>query len=148
MSKTNAFETGLLEVIFQNVVSNAAIAALGDGLRASITAGSLYVSLHSSDPGESGSQTSSEVAYDDYARVTLARGVGAWAVSGNTADNVAEVAFPPATGGSDTARYFGVGTAATGTGNLLYSGTVTPNLAISNGITPRFAAGDLNVTED
>lgn len=50
MSATNSFETALMQHIYQN----ADIALIGDatGLRGATTAGSLYVSLHTADPGE------------------------------------------------------------------------------------------------
>ena len=60
MSKSNSFETSLLQHIFNNT----AIANVGDatGLPASATAGSLWVSLHTADPGEAGTQSTSETA--------------------------------------------------------------------------------------
>ena len=50
MSKGNTFENDLLLLVFNNT----AAALIGDasGLQPSATAGSLYVSLHTSDPGE------------------------------------------------------------------------------------------------
>jgi hypothetical protein len=61
VSKSNSFETALLSHIFEN----AAIANIGDatGVRGSTTAGSLYFSLHTSDPGEAGDQTTNEIAW-------------------------------------------------------------------------------------
>jgi hypothetical protein len=150
MSKTNAFETDLLNHIF----TNAAISDIGDasGLPAAATAGSLYISLHTADPGEAGDQTTNEVttgAYDTYARVAVARNGTQWTVSGNSATNANEIAFPAATGGSGaTVTHFGIGTSATLAGNLLYYGALTGSLAVSSGITPRFAATQLTVTED
>ena len=146
MSKSNTFETQLLQHIFQN----ADITLIGDasGVLGSATAGSLYVGLHTSDPGEAGDQTTNEIAYTSYARVAVARNGSNWAVSGNTADNVNAVTFPTCTGGSGTATHFSIGTDSTGTGKLLYSGALTASLAISNGITPEAAAGDLDITED
>jgi hypothetical protein len=146
MSKSNAFETSLLNLIF----NNSAIADIGDasGLQPSSTAGSLYVSLHTGDPGEAGSQTTNECAYTSYARVAVARSAGGWTVSGNNASNTAAVTWPQATGGSETATHFGIGTDSSGAGNLLYSGALNSGLAISNGITPEAAIGDIDITED
>jgi hypothetical protein len=61
MSATNVFENGLLSLIFEN----ANYANVGDatGLRGSSTAGVFYVSLHTANPNETGSQTTSEAAY-------------------------------------------------------------------------------------
>lgn len=146
MSKANAFETDLLLLIFNNTN----IANLGDatGVRGSSTAGSLYVSLHTADPGEAGDQTTSEATYTSYARVAVARSSGGWTVSGNQATNAATVSFPACTGGSNTITYFAVGRASSGAGEILYSGALTASLAVSNGITPSFAASALTVTED
>jgi len=146
MSKSNTFETDLLGLIFNNTD----ITLIGDaaGLQNSATAGSLYVSLHTADPGEAGDQTTSETAYTNYARVAVARTVGGWTVAGNTVSNAALVQFPQCGVTGATLTYFGVGTAASGAGKLLYSGALTSSLAVSSGIQPQFAAGDLDITED
>jgi hypothetical protein len=146
MSATNAFETSLLSHIF----ANANIANVGDatGLRGSSTAGSLYVSLHTADPGETGDQTTSEATYTSYARVAVARSGAGWTVSGNNASNAAAVAFPAATGGTNTITHFGIGTDSSGAGNLLFKGALSASLAVSSGITPSFAIGELDVNVD
>ncbi len=146
MSKSNAFETDLLGLIFNNTD----IALIGDaaGIQNSATAGSLYVSLHTADPGEAGDQTTNETAYTDYARVAVARTGGGWTVSGDTVSNAALVQFAQCGVTGATLTHFGVGTDASGAGKLLYSGALTSPLAVSSGIQPQFAAGDLDVTED
>lgn len=146
MSATNSFETALLEHIFQN----ADVANVGDaaGLQKSATAGSFYISLHTGDPGETGDQTTSEATYTDYARVAVERSSGGWTVSGNEATNAAEIAFPQATGGTNTITHFGIGSDSSGAGNLFFKGELSASLAVSSGITPRFAAGALDVTAD
>jgi hypothetical protein len=146
MSKGNTFETDLLTLIFNN--TDAALIGDATGLRGSSTAGSLYVSLHTGDPGEAGTQTTSECAYGSYARVAVARTVGGWTVSGNAVTNAALVQFPQCTSGSETATYFAIGTASSGTGKVLYRGALSASLAISSGIQPQFGAGDLDGTED
>jgi hypothetical protein len=146
LSATNAFETELLALIFNN--DN--IANIGDatGLRGSSAAGVFYVSLHTSDPGEAGSQTTNEAAYTSYARVSVVRTSGAWSVSGNQVSNISAVTFPACTGSSATVTHFGIGTDSSGAGTLLLSGALQDSLAISNGITPAFAAGQLTTTVD
>jgi hypothetical protein len=146
MSKSNTFENDLLQLIFNNVD----ITLIGDaaGLQNSAAAGSLYVSLHTADPGEAGNQTTNETAYTNYARVAVARTVGGWTVSGNTVSNTALVQFPQCGVTGATLTHFGVGTDSAGAGKLLYSGSLTASLAVSSGIQPQFAAGDLDVTED
>lgn len=146
MSLSNAAETDLLELIFNNT----AWPNVGDvsGLQPSGTAGSLYIGLHTGDPGETGDQTTSEADYTSYARVAVARSGAGWTVAGNNASNAAAVTFPACTGGSNTITYFSIGTAASGAGNLLASGALSASLAVSTGITPEFAIGDLDVNAD
>lgn len=145
MSKTNAFETDLLELIFNNTN----IANLGDatGVRGSSAAGSLYVSLHTADPGEAGTQSTNECAYTSYARVAVERSGAGWTVSGNSVSPAATITFPAATGGTETATHFGVGVASSGATLLLYSGTITPNISISTGVTPQLTTAS-TITED
>lgn len=142
MSLTNAAETDLLELIFN------ATTWLTLAQDHATPLASLYISLHTGDPGETGSQTTSEAAYTSYARVAVARTTAGWTVTGNTASNTAAITFPACTGSSSTVTHFGIGTALTGAGNLLASGQLTASLAISAGITPQFAIGDLDVTAD
>jgi hypothetical protein len=144
MSATNAFENGLLSLIFEN----ANYANVGDptGLRGSSTAGVFYVSLHTGDPGEAGSQTTSESAYTNYARASVARASAQWTVASGVADNDATITFPlcGATGSSVT--NFGIGSDTSGAGNLFLKGASV--LAVAAGITPSFAAGALDITLD
>lgn len=145
MSKSNAWETGLLSLLFEN--SNFANVGDATGLRGSSTAGSLYFSLHTSDPGEAGDQTTNEIAYTSYARVAVARSSSGWTVSGNAVSVDADVTFPAGTGGSGTATHWGLGTASSSTGVLLYKGTISPNIVCGNGVTPVLTAGTV-LTED
>ena len=146
MSKGNTFENDLLLLVFNNT----AAALIGDasGLQPSATAGSLYVALHTADPGEAGNQTTNEAAYGSYARVAVARSGAGWTVAGNAVTNAALVQFPQCTSGSETETYFSIGPASAGAGKILYSGALSASLAVSSGIQPQFGAGDLDGTED
>jgi hypothetical protein len=146
MSKGNTFENDLLLLIFNN--TNAADIGDATGLRGSSTAGSLYVSLHTADPGEGGNQTTNETSYTSYARVAVARSGAGWTVTGNAVANAALVQFPQCTGGTATLTHFAVGVASSSTGKILYKGALSSSLAVSSGIQPQFAAGDLDITED
>lgn len=136
MSKGNTTENDFLEYAFKGT----AISWNGNT--------DLYLSLHTADPGEGGNQTTSEATYTSYARVAVARSGSGWTVSGNQASNAALVQFPQATGGSNTITYVAVGTASSGTGQVLYSGALNASLAVSSGIQPQFAIGALTITED
>lgn len=145
MSKSNACENSLLLLIFNN--TDFALVGDAGGLQNSATAGNLYFSLHTADPGEAGDQTTSEITYTSYARVAVARSGAGFTVTGNSVSPAATVSFPAGTGGSGTATYFGVGTASSGAGVLLYSGTITPNIVTGNGITPQLTTATA-ITED
>ena len=143
MTLSNAAETDLLELLFNNT----AWPNIGDasGLQPSAAAGNLYISLHTGDPGEAGDQTTNECDYTSYARVAVARSGAGFTVAGSNCSNAAAVNFPACTGGSNTATHFGIGTDASGAGNLIASGALSASLAISSGITPSFAIGELDV---
>lgn len=146
MSASDAFETALLN----NILKNAAIANVGDatGLPGSATAGSLYVALHTADPGEAGNQATNEATYTGYARVAVARSAAGWTVSGGGFSNAAIIGFGKATAGSSTVTHFSIGTSASGAGMILLSGALSASLAIASPITPSFAVGDLTGTVD
>ena len=132
MSIGNTFETDLVSLIF----TATAIANIADNASSSPLT-NLYVSLHTADPGEGGSQTTNEAAYTSYARVAVARTSGGWTVTNNSVSPAANIDFPACTGSTSTVTHFAVGTASSGAGKLLFSGTVTPNISVSTGVTPR-----------
>lgn len=146
MSATNVFENGILSLIFEN----ANYANVGDatGLRGSSTAGVFYISLTTADPGETGDQTSSESAYTNYARVSVARSTAGWSVASGVADNDAAITFPAAGVTGSLVTHFGVGSDSSGAGNRFMNGALASSLQVNNGITPNFAIGVLDVTLD
>lgn len=77
-----------------------------------------------------------------YARQAVARSGAGWTVSGNTAVLAATISFPAMTGGAGgTVTYFGVGLEVSGATQLVFFGTVTPNIAVAAGITPKLDTG-------
>jgi hypothetical protein len=143
MSMSNTSETALLNLLFKNT----AWANVGDasGLQPSATAGSFFVRLHSSDPGDAGDQTTNEINYTGYAGVAVTRGAG-FTVSGDAVSNAATVQFGECTAGTATVTHFSVGTALSGAGSIVYRGTLSASRSISSGITPLFNAGALSGT--
>lgn len=146
MPKSATFENELLLHVFNNTT----IALVGDatGLRGSTTAGSLYVSLHTADPGEDGNQTTNETDYTGYARVAVPRSPAGFTVTGSSVSPAANVTFNECTaspGGPIT--HFSVGTSVSGAGKLLYSGTVSPNIPLATGKIPRLKPQTV-ITED
>lgn len=142
MSKGNTFENDFLLLLFNataiaNIADNAGTSPLTN----------LYASLHTADPGETGTQATSECAYTSYARVAVARTSGGWTVTNNSVSPAADITFPAATGGSETATHWGVGVASSGATKLLYSGAISPTIAISSGVTPKITTAS-TITED
>lgn len=144
MSKSNATENDYIKFVFNAV----ALPAYGANLQ---------VNLHTADPGEAGTATTSAPTYTGYAAVSVSRDGAGWTVcdgtfpyasnaSGSAAKNTAEVTFPECTGGSDTITHASVSVVATG--QILYKGALTASIAVSNLITPRFPAGTLIMAED
>lgn len=140
MSKSNALETSILQLLFNAT----ALADLAENDSTS-PATTLTVSLHTADPGEAGDMSTNEANYTSYARVTVARTSGGWTITGNSVSPVANISFPAATGGSNTITHFGVGTGVAD--NLMYSGTVTPNIVVTSGVTPILTTAS-TITED
>jgi hypothetical protein len=137
MAKGSAWTTDYLKLLFQAV----AIANVADNAAASPLT-NLYVSLHTADPGAGGNQNTNEISYTGYARVAVARNSGGWTVSGGNVTPVADVVFGAMTAGAGgTVTHFVIGTAVSGTGKILYVGTITPNLVVSTGTTPRLTTG-------
>lgn len=143
MSKGNTFENDLLKLIF-NATAIADLAA--DDQSSPLTV--LYVSLHTGDPGEAGAQNTSEIAYTGYARVAVNRNSGGWTVTAASVSPAANIDFGPMTAGAGgTVTHFAIGTLSSGAGILLYSGAVTPNIVVANGVTPRLTTATA-ITED
>jgi len=159
-SKKDTFETSVLNHIF----CNAAMTGIGDagGLLASSTAGSLYIALYvdgtagslyialyvdGTEPSDSASGT--ETTYTNYARVAVARSAGGWTVAAGACSNTAAITFAQCGASGATLGAFAICKAGTtGVDDQLYWGELTSPLAVSSGITPEFAIGDLDVTED
>ncbi len=140
MSKSNVFEQAILELIF-NAVDIANIA--DDTVTAPAT--DLTVSLHTAEPGEGGDMSTSEATYTGYSRGTVARTTGGWTVTAGVASPFADIVFPVATAGSETLVAIGIGS---GVGNdLMYSGSLTPSIAVNPGVTPRVTTAS-TITED
>jgi hypothetical protein len=143
MSKSNAFETDLLGLIFNGT----AISTIADNA-ASSPLTNLYLALHTADPGEAGNQSTSEISYTGYSRVAVARTSGGWTITGNSVSPVAAIEFGEMTGGAGgTVTHASIGTASTGTGKILYKGSLTPTIAVALGVLPRIK-NTSTITED
>ena len=144
-SKTDAFETDILELIFEN----ADLAGIGDGtgLQGASTPGDFYLALFTADPTDAGLVTN-EATYTGYARKSIARAGAQWTTASGATENTAAITFAPCTGGSNTITHFGICKAGTGSvQDLIYHGDLDSSLVVSDGVTPEFAAGALDISE-
>jgi hypothetical protein len=139
MSKGNTTENDIVEFLFNNV----AMPSYGSNL---------YLSLHTADPDEAGDQTTNEVSYTggagNYARVAVSRDAGGWTVSGNQSSNAALVQFAVSNTGPVVVTHLGIGTSASGAGQLLAKGALSASLTINNLVQPQFAIGGVVYQED
>lgn len=144
MGKTAVWERGLLQLLFNNT----AFDGVGDGtgILGSVTAGDLFVSLHTGDPKEAGDQTTAETTYGGYERVPVPRSGLGWTVSGNSVSPFATIQFPACVSDPATITHVGIGTDPTGTGKLLYFGPVQPNILVDIGVAPQLSPASI-ITE-
>ena len=135
MSMSDTTEAAVLALIF-----NATAWANYADNAATVPQTNVALALHTADPGEAGTQTTSEAAYTSYARVNVVRTTGGFTVSGTAPTQAALVAaatFPAGTGGTGTATFFSTGKTGGGATAILASGAVSPNIVMGNGITPQ-----------
>lgn len=111
--------TSILQLIFNATTWTSIAQNTG-----SSPATNLYISLHNADPGAGGSQTTSETAYTNYARIAVVRTTGGWTVSGSTVINAGAITFAQCGTTGDTLTHFGIGLSPSGAGTLLTSGPI------------------------
>ena len=128
---SNSAETGIMKLLFQAV----AWSLIADNA-ATTPQTNIANSLHTADPGEAGTGTTSEATYTSYARVNVARTTGGWTETNGSVSPVAAMNFPAATGGAGTITHTAAGMTGGGASVLHMVGTVTPNIAVSNPIQP------------
>ena len=142
-SLKDTYETSLLEHIFEN----ADVAGIGDGtgIRGAATPGNFYIALYTVTPSDSAAGT--ECDYTGYARKAIARDAGSWTTAAGATSNTAAITFDPCSGGTNTAVSFAICLAdVEDADDQVFWADLSSGLAISDGITPEFAAGELDVT--
>lgn len=139
MSKSNTAENDYTKFLFNNV----AMPSYGSNL---------YVSLHTASPGEGGDQSTNEVSYTggagNYARIAVSRDAGGWTVTGNESENNALIQFAASNTGPITATHIGLGTSASGAGQLLVFEALAEPLVINNLTIPQFQIGGILWQDD
>lgn len=135
MSISDTTETAIMALVFNatawgNYADNAS----------STPQANIAVALHTADPGDAGTMSTSEIGYTSYLRLTgPARTSGGWTVTGGSVSPVANIDFAAGSGGSGTATYFSTGKTGGGGAAILWSGTLTPNVVCGSGVTPRIS---------
>lgn len=129
--KSSTFSSDLLKLIFNGTsIANLAVDATSSPLT------NLYVALHTQDPS-GGDQTTSEASYGAYARQAVARSGSGWTVTGASVSPTQTISFPEATSGSGSLTHFSIGVALSGASKILYTGPISPPVAIAANVTPR-----------
>ena len=132
MSIANNTEDNILKLLFTAV----AWANLADNASSSPET-QIHMALHTADPGDAGTMSTSEVTYTSYARTNVARTAAGWTVTSGSCSPDADIDFPAGTGGSGTVTDGSAGKTGGGAADIYWSGTVTPNIVTGDGITPR-----------
>lgn len=102
-----------------------------------------WAGYSTADPGKAGAGLAEPShATTDYHRVQVL--VAGWGRSTSTIDNEAVIEFAPATGDQGTITHACLFDGAAG--DLIWSAELTAPKAVTTGDTPRFPAGDFDVT--
>ncbi len=141
--KTNAHEDALLNAVFLKTYPT-----MFGGTYTADTAGSLYLSLHTADPGVGGTQLTSEVGYTSYTRVGVPPTGTNFALTSGVMENLNSTAFPSCTGGTATATHLAIGSASSGAGLLYYRTELQTALSIASSVTPTIDIDALKVLEE
>jgi hypothetical protein len=142
MPKSSSLDNSILKLIFNGTP----IANIADNtLTSPLT--NLYVSLHTSDPGVGGTQSTNEAAYTGYSRVAVARTTGGFTVTGASVSPVAAVNFGVCTASPGSVITFAaIGTLSSGAGIILYSGLISGSIPMAIGVQPQITTASL-ITE-
>lgn len=137
---SNTFEDNILKLLFNAT----AISNIADNA-ASSPSTALWVSLHTADPADTGTQGTNETAYTGYARVAVARTTSGWAVTdgSGTVSPVSAITFGQATSTSTgTLTHAGIGLSSSSTsGIMIASGAISPNINYQQNTTPSLTTG-------
>ena len=138
MSIGNATETAVLKLIYQAI----AWANYADNA-SSTPETSIFNALHTGDPLDAGTQSTSETTYTSYTRVAVSRNTAGWTESSGTITPVANIDFAAGTGGGGTITNWSTGKSGGGTSSILWSGTVSPSISAGSGVTPRLTTASI-----
>lgn len=116
-TKYNRYRLIYNAIPYPNMADNAASSPLSD----------LFLGLHTAWPGRSGNQSTNESTYGNYSRVSIPRSSSGFMVASDGAVTFATARSFPASSASGNNQYcpfFAIGTAASGTGEILAMGYI------------------------
>lgn len=144
MSISNTTEDAILNLTFRAI----AWANYADNASSSPET-NIVNALHTADPVDAGTQSTSEAAYTNYARVNVLRSnTGYAASSGGSVSPQANIDFPASGASGTTVTHFSTGKSGGGATAILWSGAVSPNIAIgASGITPRLTTATVHTLD-
>jgi len=94
--------------------------------------------LHTADPGETGTMATTEADYASYARPTVPRSTGFAAAVAGESFLAAALDFAASTGAGTTLTFFSTGHSGAAAQPILWSGGVSPSIAVgASGVIPR-----------
>jgi hypothetical protein len=134
-SFSDYLENGLLNYVF--------------GETSFVPSGTLHIALSIADPLDDISGLVEPLAGSGYARAAVVndKAVGWTVSSAGTLSNKNDITFPEATGaGWGTITHFAIMSEPTGTAHMLGHADLTVSKVIANGDTPKFSAGDLDIS--
>jgi len=106
--------------------------------------GSVYVALHTSDPGETpDGSTEVDASTYTYSRVQTSAN-GDWTRNGDSFENAVEIEFPEANGSWGTISHFSLWDGSADADNALAKSALDTSRSIQDGDAPVFRVGNLS----
>jgi hypothetical protein len=134
-----------------NVTENDLVKFFANGTAMPSYGSTWYMHLHTADPGEAGTSSSSEANYPDYARIAVSRDVAGFTVcdadgtpnaSGSAFKNAAEITFIECNASySPSTQTLTHASLCSSTGQIIYKGALTTPIVVGALNTPRIVAG-------
>lgn len=119
---------------------------LGSSHDTTATPATVYVGLVKTAPSDANGTGLVESTYTNYARVSVANNDTNWpAASGRSKSNGTAITFAACGATGDTIVGFAIYTAASA-GTFLAYGDLTASQAVTTGVTPQFAIGQLSIS--
>lgn len=144
MTISNTTENAILDLVFTAVTW----ANYAQNASASPETNIVHA-LHTADPGDAGAQNTTEAGYSNYARQNVVRTTSGYtAASGGANFLVANLDFPSSGGAGTSLTHFSQGKSGGGASAILWSGAISPTIAIgASGIIPRLTTATTNTLD-